>query len=876
MPRINILNASWISAVLSMIYFSTAAAGMNDNVVGIVADGSPVPDGGLDNDGYAYSASLLGNSITWGGSTFTLGAAGTADAASGTTIVLPAGHDSTVRLLATAVNGDQVNQTFVVTYTDGTSTSFKQNLSDWFTPQSYAGESVASTMTYRIASSGASSSGPCYLYGYSFAINSAKSVKSITLPNNRNVVVLAVAVSASGGGSTAAAGMSENVVGIVADGSPVPDGGLDNDGYAYSASLLGNSLTWDGSTFKLGAAGTADAASGTTIALPAGKDSTVKLLATAVNGDQVNQTFVVTYTDGTTTSFKQSLSDWFTPRNYGGESKVSEMAYRIASSGASSSGPCYLYGYSFAINSAKTVKSIILPNNRNVVVLALAVSASGTASFTAATPSLSPAPGTYTSAQSVTLSDSTPGALIYYTTNGTTPTMSSAQYSVGTPLQISSTTKIEAIAVASGYTSSAATGGTYTIASATTPPPTLAIAGTPATTATVGHFYSFAPTVVASGGSPLTYSVANLPTWAQFSTTTGTLSGTPTPGSASTDANIRIAVSNGSQSVALPVFSIAVAPAAVSTALPVAPATNPAPTNFGTWNNVTPSNMNLNGNLDCGNYGVETVQVDPATPSNVYAWAHCQGLWKSTDYGQTWTGPISTTGTNGALASDCAGGIAIPPGSTASIPTIYLACIRGGTVFGSTASGSAVGFWASADGGIDWTSYGIAPLAANRQDVYPPVVDPYNQKHLLMCGHEQDYLVESTDGGQTWTNVTLNNGMLENGGTCFVFFINTGNASTTSQTWLWLAQGSGGTYGTWRTTNGGTTWTQVDKNEHPHGSSQIYQPDNNGVVYMAGVYSAEGWGVLRSTDYGQTWVHEGGTSNEAVVTGTPNNLYSIY
>ena len=54
--------------------------------------------------------------------------------------------------------------------------------------------------------------------------------------------------------------------------------------------------------------------SGTTIALPAGNDSTVNLLATAVNGNQVNQTFVVTYTDGTTTSFTQSLSDWYTPQ----------------------------------------------------------------------------------------------------------------------------------------------------------------------------------------------------------------------------------------------------------------------------------------------------------------------------------------------------------------------------------------------------------------------------------------------------------------------------------------------------------------------------------------------------------------------------------
>jgi hypothetical protein len=68
----------------------------------------------------------------------------------------------------------------------------------------------------------------------------------------------------------------------------------------------------------------------------------------------------------------------------------------------------------------------------------------------------------------------------------------------------------------------------------------------------------------------------------------------------------------------------------------------------------------------------------------------------------------------------------------------------------------------------------------------------------------------------------------------------------------------------------------VDRNEHPHGSSQIYQPDNNGVVYMAGLYSAGGFGVLRSTDYGQTWTHVGLNANETVVVGTSKNLYSMF
>ena len=88
----------------------------------------------------------------------------------------------------------------------------------------------------------------------------------------------------------------------------------------------------------------------------------------------------------------------------------------------------------------------------------------------AATPTFSPAPATYTSAQSVTLSDSTTGATIYYTTNGTTPTAASTLYSA--PIVVSSTTTINAIAVASGYTNSAVATGTYTINIPTAATPT--------------------------------------------------------------------------------------------------------------------------------------------------------------------------------------------------------------------------------------------------------------------------------------------------------------------------------------------------------------------------------------------------------------------
>ena len=300
-------------------------------------------------------------------------------------------------------------------------------------------------------------------------------------------------------------------------------------------------------------------------------------------------------------------------------------------------------------------------------------------------------------------------------------------------------------------------------------------------------------------------------------------------------------------------------------ARPVAPASAAPPSSFGTWVNVTPAGVNLTSNLSCGNYGTQSAQTDPSNPSHVYTMFMCQGIFRSTDYGATWTGPINT-GSNGSTVSDCAGGITVVPNaSSGGVPTLYQSCIRG-----------AVGFWKSVDGGVNWTRYAVAPtVAINRQDYYPPVVDPYDFNHLLMAGHEMDYLVQSTNGGATWTNVALDPGMLQHIGTGAIFFLNTGVAGTTRATWLWMAQQSGGVYGTWRTTNGGTSWVRVEKNEHTHGASQIYQPDNNGIVFMTGAYSDTGRGVLRSTDYGQTWSHVGIATDETVVFGTSKNVYAM-
>ncbi|MCD1261153.1 chitobiase/beta-hexosaminidase C-terminal domain-containing protein [Paenibacillus athensensis] len=82
---------------------------------------------------------------------------------------------------------------------------------------------------------------------------------------------------------------------------------------------------------------------------------------------------------------------------------------------------------------------------------------------TVATPSFSPGGGTYTTAQNVTITTSTSGATIRYTTDGSTPTGSSTVYSG--PVNISSSKTLKAIAIKSGMTNSAVASASFTISS---------------------------------------------------------------------------------------------------------------------------------------------------------------------------------------------------------------------------------------------------------------------------------------------------------------------------------------------------------------------------------------------------------------------------
>jgi hypothetical protein len=118
------------------------------------------------------------------------------------------------------------------------------------------------------------------------------------------------------------------------------------------------------------------------------------------------------------------------------------------------------------------------------------------------------------------------------------------------------------------------------------------ISGAPATTATQGTAYVFQPTAADADGNPLTFAIANRPTWATFNVNTGALQGTPGASHIRTYSNIVISVADGSASAALPAFSISVAS---SNTPPTISGTPPTTATVGTQYTFTPTASDANG-----------------------------------------------------------------------------------------------------------------------------------------------------------------------------------------------------------------------------------------------------------------------------------------
>ena len=133
-----------------------------------------------------------------------------------------------------------------------------------------------------------------------------------------------------------------------------------------------------------------------------------------------------------------------------------------------------IYTHPLTISASEVLKS-------NATATGYAVSAVDSETYTiqAAAPTVSLASGSYIGNQSVTLSCSTPNAVIYYTLNGSTPSATNTAALVyNTPLVLTTSVVLNACAIATGLSTSAITTDTYTIQQPVATPTVTPIGGT--------------------------------------------------------------------------------------------------------------------------------------------------------------------------------------------------------------------------------------------------------------------------------------------------------------------------------------------------------------------------------------------------------------
>jgi photosystem II stability/assembly factor-like uncharacterized protein len=277
--------------------------------------------------------------------------------------------------------------------------------------------------------------------------------------------------------------------------------------------------------------------------------------------------------------------------------------------------------------------------------------------------------------------------------------------------------------------------------------------------------------------------------------------------------------------------------------LPAAPSPQPADTTPWAalrWRNIGP---------DRGGR-TQAVAGSRARPLEYWFGATGGGLWKTTDGGTTWK-PM----TDRALTSSSVGAVAV----CESNPDVVYAGMGETELRGNVMQGD--GVWKTTDGGKTWNHIGLAATQAiARIRIHPTDCD---RAWVAALGHPYGTNAErgvfrTTDGGRTWQKTLFRNDragavdLVLAPGRPDTMFAALWEVSRTS----WSLSSGGPGSGLFRSTDGGQTWTEITRNSGlPAGIVGKIGVTVSGArpERVWAIVEAQDGGVFRSDDAGATW-----------------------
>ena len=239
-------------------------------------------------------------------------------------------------------------------------------------------------------------------------------------------------------------------------------------------------------------------------------------------------------------------------------------------------------------------------------------------------------------------------------------------------------------------------------------------------------------------------------------------------------------------------------------------------------------------------------------PNIFYMGVNDGGVWKTDDYGRTWQ-PLFDDQSTGSI-----GDVAVAP----SNPNVIYVGSGEGVQRPDLSVGN--GIYKSMDGGKTWKNLGLS----NAYQIGGLAIDPKNENRVFVAALGHPYgpnaergIYRTTDGGNTWTKVFY---IDENTGAIQVA-IDPNNSDIIYADMFAARQGpwengefTGPTSGLFKSTDGGSTWTKLEKGlpGKAEGLGRIgfcIAPSNPNRLYAV-VSSRKLGGLYRSDDAGASWI----------------------